>query len=200
MTAKFSILNDSVAHLKWDKFIPLNYQSRLRFVCPVMVWFCAFPLHDNQKAPRPPHRSFGSIPRSHPLVLLVLRLVSSDDHHLGVSVYCCCYAVLGGWAFLALIMGVFGDETSVLLLLLKQSLNKTPLSVAPERRPVACPVACPLARPLACPLACPLTTPPTRNPGKRSTSENFRGVFKTCPLATPQKDPKTVPRTTVLTY
>ena len=113
VTAKFSIFYVSVAHLKWDKFIRLNLSESIAIFCPVMVWFCAFLLHDNQKTPRSPHRSFGSIPLSHPLPLLVLRLVSSDDHHLGVSVYCCCYAVLGGWGgpLLALIMGVFGDET-----------------------------------------------------------------------------------------
>ena len=76
-----------------------------------------------KKTPRSPHRSFGSIPLSHPLLLLVLRLVSSDHHHLGVSVYCRCYAVLGGWA-------IFGSKLSVLFLF-QESLNKTPLSVAP---------------------------------------------------------------------
>ena len=111
VTTKFSNFYGSVAHLKWDKFIPLNLSESIAIFCPVMVWFCAFLLHDNQQTPRSPHHSFGSTPLSHPLPLLVLRLVSSDDHDLGVSVYCCCYAVLGGWAILALIMGVFGDET-----------------------------------------------------------------------------------------
>ena len=67
VTAKFSIFYVSVAHLKWDKFIPLNLSESIAIFCPIMVWFCAFLLHDNQKkSPRSPHRSFGSIPLSHP--------------------------------------------------------------------------------------------------------------------------------------
>ena len=49
VTAKFSIFYVSVAHLKWDKFIPLNLSDSIAIFCPVMVWFCAFLLHDNQK-------------------------------------------------------------------------------------------------------------------------------------------------------
>ena len=79
-----------------------------------------------KKTPRSPHRSFGSIPLSHPLLLLVLRLVSSDAHHLGVSVYCGCYAVLGGWAIFGSYHGSFRGRNFLSFFFLKNPKQDAP--------------------------------------------------------------------------